>query len=64
MNPATMLTISAEQISDKREQAAAWRRAQQTHGSVPVRPASRFALIARNARSLTRQKRQHGPAAA
>ena len=32
MNPATMLTISAEQTSDKREQAAAWRRARQAHG--------------------------------
>ena len=64
MNPATMLTISAEQTSDKREQAAAWRRARQAHGLARAGSASPFALIARNARSLTRQKRQQGPAAA
>jgi len=63
MNPATMLTISAEQTSDKREQAAAWRRAREARGLAQARSASPFALIARNVRSLTGQKRQ-GPAAA
>ena len=39
MNPATMLTISAEQNKDRREQAASWRRAQETRGAVlPRRP--------------------------
>lgn len=33
MNPATMLTISAEQTSDKREQAAAWRRAREARSA-------------------------------
>jgi hypothetical protein len=64
MNPASMPTISAEQSKDMREQAAAWRLAREARGPVPARSASRFALIARNARSLTRQKRQQGPAAA
>lgn len=63
MNPASMPTISAEQSKDMQEQAAAWRRAREARGPVPARSASPFALIARNARSLTGQNRQ-GPAAA
>ncbi len=33
MNPATMLTISAEQSKDRREQAAAWKRAREAGGA-------------------------------
>ena len=64
MNPATMLTISAEQASDKREQAAEWRRAREALGVARARSARPFTLISRNARSQARQKRQQGPAAA
>jgi hypothetical protein len=60
MNPATMLTISAEQNRDRREQAAARRRAQAARGPVRARSASPLALIAR---SLTGQKRQGSAAA-
>lgn len=63
MNPATMLTISAEQNRDRREQAAARRRAQEARGTVRARSASPLALIVRNARSLTGQKRQGSAAA-
>jgi hypothetical protein len=63
MNPATMLTIGAEQNRDKREQATARRRAQEARGPVRARSASPLALIARNARSLTGQKRQGSAAA-
>lgn len=62
MNPATVLTISAEQTKDMREQAAARRRAREARGAVRARSASPFALIARNVRSLTGQKQ--GQAAA
>lgn len=62
MYPATMQKISAEQGRQMREQAAAWRRAQQARGAARARPAKIwFTLIARNARSLAGQ---HGPAAA
>jgi hypothetical protein len=64
MYHATMTTISAEQTRDLREQAAAWRRTQETRGAVRARPARPFALIARGARSQARQKRQQGPAPA
>jgi hypothetical protein len=48
-----------------REQAAAWRRAQQTRGAARARPAKIwFTLIARNARALAGPRRLHGPAAA
>lgn len=63
MHQATMAAISAEQNRDMRQQAAAWRRSQPTRGAVPRRPARRFVLIARGARSQARQ-RQHGPATA
>ncbi len=65
MYPATMQTITAEQGREMREQAAAWRRAQQARSALRAQPARiPFALIARNARSLPGQKPLHGPAAA
>jgi hypothetical protein len=63
MYHATMATISAEQTKDIREQAAARRRAQEARGSVRARSAGPLALIVRNARSLTGQKRQGSAAA-
>jgi hypothetical protein len=63
MYHATMATISAEQNRDRREQAAARRRAQEARGPVRARSASPLALIVRNARSLTGQKRQGSAAA-
>ncbi|MGC1288544.1 MAG: hypothetical protein WA895_36960 [Streptosporangiaceae bacterium] len=63
MYHATMATISAEQTRDIREQAAARRRAQEARGPVRARSASPLALIARNTRSLTGQKRQGSAAA-
>ena len=63
MNPASMPTISAEQSKDMREQAAAWRLAREARGPVRARSASPLARNARNARSLTGQKRQGSAAA-
>jgi hypothetical protein len=63
MYHATMATISAEQNTDRREQAAARRRAQEARGPVRARSASPLALIAQNTRSLTGQKRQGSAAA-
>ena len=67
MYPVTMQTISAERGREMREQAAAWRRAQQARSAVQARPARiGFALIARlarNARSLPGQNPLQGPAA-
>jgi hypothetical protein len=63
MYHATMATISADQTRDIRDQAAARRRAQEARGPVLARSASPLALIARNARSLTGQKRQGSAAA-
>jgi hypothetical protein len=63
MYQATMAAISAEQNKDRREQATAWRRARDARGPVRARSASPFALIARGARPMARQKRQ-GPAEA
>jgi hypothetical protein len=63
MYHATMTTISAEQNRDMRDQAAAWKLTREARGAGRARPASPFALISRNARSLTR-KRQQGAAAA
>ena len=65
MYPATMQKISAEQGRALREQAAGWRRTQQARSARRARPARiRVALLARNARSLARQWRLHGQAAA
>jgi hypothetical protein len=68
MYTATMQTISAEQGGQMREQAAAWRRAQQARSAVQARPAripfAVIARLARNARSQAGQKQLHGPAAA
>ena len=65
MNPVINQMISAEQGRQMRQQAAAWRRARQTRGTVQERPARiSFALIARNARSRAWQRRLHGPEAA
>lgn len=68
MYPATMQKISAEQGRELREQAAAWTRAREARSAVRARPARiPFRLVvrfARNARSLARQDRLHGPAAA
>jgi hypothetical protein len=63
MYHATMATISAEQTRDIRDQVTASRRAQEARGPVLARSASPLALIARNARSLTGQKRQGSAAA-
>jgi len=65
MNPVTMQMISADQAREMRAQAAAWRRAREARGVGRAR-ASRFplALVARNARFLTGQKRLHDPLAA
>jgi hypothetical protein len=64
MYQATMATISAERNRDMLEQAAAWRRTQETRGAARARPARPFALFARGARSLAGRKQQHGAAAA
>jgi hypothetical protein len=63
MYHATMATISADQTRDIRDQVTASRRAQEARGPVLARSASPLALIARNARSLTGQKRQGSAAA-
>ena len=63
MYHSTMTTISAEQTRDIRGQAAARRRAQEARGPVLARSANPLVLIARNARSLTGQKRQGSAAA-
>jgi hypothetical protein len=63
MYHATMTTISAERTRDIRDQATAWRRAHEGRGPVRPRPMGPLALIVRNARSLTGQKRQGSAAA-
>lgn len=63
MYHATMATISAEQTRDIRDQVTASRRAREARGVVQAGPARPFALIARNTRSLTGQKRQGSAAA-
>jgi hypothetical protein len=63
MYHATMATISAEQTRDIRDQAAARRRADEARGPVRLWSAGPLALIVRNARSLTGQKRQGSAAA-
>jgi hypothetical protein len=57
MYQASIARISAEQNRDMREQAVAWRRAQEARGV--MRPSSPFARISRNTRSLARQRRQN-----
>jgi hypothetical protein len=65
MYPATVQKISAEQGRQMREQAAAWRRAQQARSAARARPARiSFALMARLARNTRSLTRLHGPAAA
>ena len=65
MYPATMQTISAAQGREMRDQAAAWRRAQEARSADRARSARfPFAHIVRNARSLTGKKRLQGSAAA
>jgi hypothetical protein len=63
MYQASMATISAEQNRDRREQAAARRRAEEARGPARARSAGLLPLIVRNARSLTGQKRQGSAAA-